>query len=66
MSRGLTEEPGQEKAGPSLQEMDEGIEELFSLVSMIYAKVETLEKIIGHSLTLPEQEAVDRKRIKGL
>lgn len=67
MSRGLTEQPAPEpQSGPSITDMDEAIEELFGLVGALYAKVDTLEKVLGHAVTLPEAEAADRKRIKGL
>lgn len=67
MSRGLTEQPTPEESrGPSIQELDEAIEELFGIVGGLYAKIDTLEKIIGHAVDLPEAEAVDRKRVTGL
>jgi len=67
MSRGLTEKPTPEpEAGASMSDMDEAIEELFGLVGALYAKVDTLEKVLGHAVTLPEAEAADRKRVNGL
>lgn len=67
MSRGLTENPNPEpQAGPTISDMDEAIEELFGLVGALYAKVDTLEKVLGHALDLPEAEAADRKRLKGV
>jgi len=67
MSRGLTESPAPEpQSGPSINDMDEAIEELFGLVGALYAKVDTLEKVLGHAVTLPEAEAADRKRVNGL
>ena len=49
-----------------MSDMDEAIEELFGLVGALYAKVDTLEKVLGHAVTLPEAEAADRKRVNGL
>jgi len=67
MSRGLTEQPApEESAGPTTADLDEAIEELFGLVGALYAKVDTLEKVLGHAVSLPEAEAADRKRLKGL
>lgn len=67
MSRGLTDTPAPEpQAGPNINDMDEAIEELFGLVGALYAKVDTLEKVLGHAVTLPEAEAADRKRVTGL
>jgi hypothetical protein len=67
MSRGLTEQPTpEESAGPTNADLDEAIEELFGLVGALYAKVDTLEKVLGHAVNLPESEAADRKRLKGL
>lgn len=67
MSRGLTDNPSPEpQAGPNINDMDEAIEELFGLVGALYAKVDTLEKVLGHAVTLPEAEAADRKRVTGL
>lgn len=67
MSRGLTEEPTPEETGPaSSEEMHEAIQELFSMTSFLFAKMDAIEKIIGHSLDLPEAEAADKKRFKGL
>lgn len=58
MSRGLTDTPEPEESSEQLKEMDQAIEELFSMVSVLYSKIDTLEKIIGHS--------VMEKRVKGL
>lgn len=67
MSRGLTDSPAPEpQSGPTNQDLDEAIEELFGLVGALYAKVDTLEKVLGHAVSLPEQEAADRKRVTGL
>lgn len=67
MSRGLTEpQPGPENPAVDLQELEGAVEELFGIVSALYAKVDTLEKILGHAVDLPESEAADRKRLKGL
>lgn len=67
MSRGLTEQPApEESAGPTIQELDQALEELYQIVSGLYAKVDTLEKVFGHALTLPESEAADRKRVNGI
>jgi hypothetical protein len=67
MSRGLTEQPNPEQpSGPTNADLDEAIEELFGLVGALYAKVDTLEKVLGHAVNLPESEAADRKRLKGL
>lgn len=67
MSRGLTENPAPEpQSGPTVGDLDEAIEELFGLVGALYAKVDTLEKVLGHAVDLPEQEAAERKRLKGL
>ena len=67
MSRGLADTPepqGQDL--PTNEETNEAIQELFSMVSFLFAKVDTLEKVIGHAVDLPEAEAFDRKRFKGL
>jgi len=67
MSRGLTDNLTPEpQSGPSVSDLDEAIEELFGLVGALYAKVDTLEKVLGHAVNLPEAEAADRKPIKGL
>jgi hypothetical protein len=67
MSRGLTENLTPEpQSGPTIAEIDEAVEELFGLVSALYAKVDTLEKVLGHAVSLPEAEAADRKRVNGL
>jgi hypothetical protein len=66
MSRGLTEQPNPEDPGVDIKELEGALEELYAIVSGLYAKVDTLEKILGHALDLPEAEAVDRKRVNGL
>lgn len=67
MSRGLTDNLSPEpQPGVTLNDVEEAIEELFGLVSALYAKVDTVEKIIGSRLDLPELEALDRKRVTGL
>lgn len=67
MSRGLTDNLSPEpQPGVTLNDVEEAIEELFGLVSALYAKVDTVEKIIGSRLDLPEAEAADRKRVTGL
>ena len=67
MSRGLadTPEPGPE-ANITNEETEEAIQELFSMVSFLFAKVDTLEKVIGHAVDLRELEEADRKPLKGL
>jgi len=67
MSRGLadTPEPGPE-ANITNEETEEAIQELFSMVSFLFAKVDAVEKILGHAIELPESEAADRKPLKGL
>lgn len=66
MSRGLTDSPSPENPGVDLQELEGAVEELFGLIGALYAKVDTLEKVLGHAVTLPEAEAADRKRVTGL
>jgi len=67
MSRGLTDNLNPEpQPGVTLNDVEEAIEELFGLVSALYAKVDTLEKVLGHAVALPEAEAADRKRVTGL
>lgn len=67
MSRGLTENPAPEaQPTATMQDVEEAIEELFGLVGALYAKVDTVEKILGSRLDLPEPEAADRKRVNGL
>lgn len=66
MSRGLTENPTPEETGPSLNDIEEAVQELFTLTGMLFSKMETIEKVLGHALDLPEAEAADKKRLKGL
>lgn len=67
MSRGLTEQLSPEEShGPKVEELEQAVEELYSLVGVLYAKLDTVEKVLGHAVDLPEQEALDRKRVNGL
>lgn len=67
MSRGLADAPQEQpKDGVSLEEISNDIDEIFSIFNIVFSKLETIEKILGHSLDLPEAEAADRKRVTGL
>ena len=68
MSRGLTEAPEPEEQGPSLQEMDSALRELYAFTGALSGRIEELENIIAKviQLNLPEEEAADRKNLKGL
>jgi hypothetical protein len=68
MSRGLTEAPEPEDKGPSLEEMDSALRELYAFTGALSGRIEELENIIAKVITLnlPEQEAADRTRYKGL
>tara|TARA_B110000459_G_scaffold199966_1_gene247564 strand:- start:1159 stop:1365 length:207 start_codon:yes stop_codon:yes gene_type:complete len=68
MSRGLTEAPEPEEQGPSLQEMDSALRELYAFTGALSGRIEELENIIAKAiqLNLPEAEAADRKNLKGL
>jgi hypothetical protein len=67
MSRGLADTPEpQVQDLPTNEETNEAIQELFSMVSFLFAKVDTLEKVIGHAVDLPEAKPFDRKTFKGL
>ena len=63
MSRGLTDTPEPENNSQQLQEMDQAIEEIFSMLSVLFAKVDTLEKIMGQAIELPKEQS---NRLKGL
>lgn len=67
MSRGLADTPEPQRDDlPTNEETQEAIQELYSMVSFLFAKIDGIEKILGHSLDLPEAEAEARKRFKGL
>lgn len=67
MSRGLADSPEPQREDlPTNEETQEAIQELYSMVSFLFAKMDSVEKILGHSLDLPESEAADRKPFKGL
>ena len=68
MSRGLTDTPNPEDSGPSLQELDEAFKDLAGFVGMLSVRLETLEDLIASAIkiNLPEEEAADKKKIKGL
>lgn len=66
MSRGLTEQlTPEESSGPKLEELEQAVEELYSLVGVLYAKLDTVEKVLGHAVDLPEKEALARKEANG-
>lgn len=68
MSRGLTDTPEPDNNGVTLNDLDAGLQDLAGYVAMLSARLETLEDVIAKAIkfTLPEEEAADRKRIKGL
>tara|TARA_R110000868_G_scaffold207062_5_gene456062 strand:- start:322 stop:528 length:207 start_codon:yes stop_codon:yes gene_type:complete len=68
MSRGLTEAPEPGEQGPSLGEMDSALRELYAFTGALSGRIEELENIIAKviHLNLPEEEAADRKNLKGL
>jgi hypothetical protein len=68
MSRGLTEAPEPEDKGPSLEEMDSALRELYAFTGSLSGRIEELENIIAKVITLnlPEEEAADRTRYTGL
>jgi hypothetical protein len=68
MSRGLTEAAEPEEQGPSLGEMDSALRELYAFTGALSGRIEELENIIAKviHLNLPEEEAADRKNLKGL
>jgi hypothetical protein len=71
MSRGLTEapEPEQNEEGtPTIEQMDGALRELYAFTGTLSGRIEELENIIAKAinLNLPEEEAADRKNLKGL
>jgi hypothetical protein len=68
MSRGLTDAPEPESSGPTNQELDGAVRELYHLVNTLFDKVDQLEDIIAKALRLeqPEEEAEKPKRVRGL
>lgn len=68
MSRGLTDTPSPEESGLNLQELDDAFKDLAGFVGMLSVRLETLEDLMASAikLHLPEEEAADKKRIKGL
>jgi hypothetical protein len=68
MSRGLTDTPTPEESGPSVKELEDSFQDLAGFVGMLSVRLETLEDLMASAikLHLPEEEAADKKRIKGL
>lgn len=69
MSRGLADGPEpEEKRGPTNEELHDAFQDIAGFVGMLSARLEALEDVIAKAIkvNLPEEEAVDKKRIKGL
>lgn len=68
MSRGLTDSPEEQPEGPSLKDMDEALRELYAFTGNLGVRLEQLEQLMASAIRLnsPEEEAADRKTLRGL